>query len=305
MIYTLTLNPSIDYITRLDNLKLGEVNRLSSDEKVPGGKGINVSRILNRLDTPNTALGYLGGFTGNFIENTLKQEQITTQFIQVEEDTRINIKLKAEVETEINGQGPVISEEKQQELINYLKENLTSKDLVVLAGSLSRGLPTDFYLTLIKLITDLNAQFIIDTTGQKLLDSLASNPLLVKPNHHELAEMFETSFNNISDILPFGKKLLSMGAKYAIISMAGDGALFFTKAGSYFAKPIKGTIQNSVGAGDSMIAGFTSGLTKTNDPIQAFKLGVACGTATAFSKDLADLTTINRYLEQVEIEKLN
>lgn len=305
MIYTLTLNPSIDYVISLEHLTLGEVNRLDSETKLPGGKGINVSRILNRLNIPNTAVGYLGGFTGKFIADELAQENISTHFINVDGDTRINVKIKADTETEINGQGPIISKEQQETLLNYLRSTLTEDDVVVLAGSMPKSLPDNFYQTIIDIIKEKHANFAIDTTGQALLNNLPNKPLIVKPNHHELAEMFDTKFNSLEDIFPYGQKLLQQGAQYALVSMAGDGALFFNGDDIYLAKPLKGTVKNSVGAGDSMIAGFVGTIIEQNDPLKAFAMGVACGTATAFSTDLADLETINHYLEQVAIEKLN
>lgn len=300
MIYTITLNPSIDYIVHVKELALGELNRMDSDLKLPGGKGINVSRILKRLDVHSTALGFIGGFTGQFIKDWLDKEAITEKLTTVQDDTRINIKLKSDSETEINGQGPKISEAE----ITALKEtlaHLTSGDIVVLSGSAPKSLPQGFYQELIKIIKTQNAEFIIDTTGRDLMDALADRPLLVKPNNHELAELFETTFTSIEDIIPYGKKLLEMGAQHVIISMAGDGALLFTSEGVYQSNVLKRPLKNSVGAGDSMIAGFIGGYEKTNDPIEAFKLGVASGSATAFSDDLANGTFIQELLPEVRI----
>lgn len=303
MIYTVTLNPSIDYIVRLPHLALGSVNRMTEDFKFPGGKGINVSRILSRLNVENTALGFVGGFTGQFIQDELTKENITTAFTPISADTRINVKLKAEEETEINGAGPYISEEEQQQLKNKL-QTLTEGDIVVLAGSVPPALSDGFYEELIEIITSRHAQFVIDTTGKDLMTSLNYRPFLVKPNNHELAELFDTTFETMKDIFPYAKKLLEMGAQNVLISMAGDGALYFKDDDIYFAKPLKAELKNSVGAGDSMIAGFIGGFAQTNDAIEAFKTGVACGSATAFSDDLADAEFIQHCLEQVTIEKL-
>lgn len=303
MIYTVTLNPSIDYIVRLDHLKLGQVNRMNEDFKFPGGKGINVSRILNRIHVDNTALGFTGGFTGHYIEETLKQEGTKIEFVPVQEDTRINIKLRAEEETEINGQGPFISEEAQATLKQQL-QSLTPNDLVVLAGSVPPSLSNGFYEELIQLIKDAGAEFVIDTTGKDLMTALQYQPFLVKPNNHELAELFNTTFETMEDIFPYAQKLLDMGAKNVLISMAGDGALYFNSEGQWFAPALKGNLKNSVGAGDSMIAGFIGAYHQTNDAMEAFKTGVACGSATAFSDDLASESFILEYLKQVKIEKL-
>lgn len=300
MIYTITLNPSIDYIVRLDHLQLDAVNRMTSDFKFPGGKGINVSRILSRLGNQNTALGFLGGFTGDFIQNELSQEGIITNFTSVKDDTRINIKLKAEEETEINGVGPRVSQEEQDELKAILSQ-LTPDDLVVLAGSVPPSLNNGFYEELIQLIRKQGANFVIDTTGKDLMTSLQYQPFLVKPNNHELAELFGVEFNTMEDIFPYAQKLLDMGAQNVLISMAGDGALYFNGENIYFAEPLKAELKNSVGAGDSMIAGFVGAYETTKDPMEAFKMGVACGSATAFSDDLASAEFIQECLEKVNI----
>ena len=298
MIYTVTLNPSIDYIVRLDNLELGSVNRMDSDDKYAGGKGINVSRILKRLDIENTATGFIGGFTGRFIEESLVEEGITTNFVQVAEDTRINVKVKAGLETEINGPGPSISREKLTELEAILS-NLTEQDTVVFAGSAPSSLGNQIYRKLIPLTRRTGAQVVCDFEGQTLLDSLDYQPLLVKPNNHELAEL-----NGLDDIEKYARQILAKGAQNVIISMAGDGALLVTPEAAYFAKPIKRNVKNSVGAGDSMVAGFTGEYVTSADPVEALKWGVACGTATTFSDDLATAAFIKEIYEKVEVEKL-
>ncbi|MBO0473731.1 1-phosphofructokinase [Enterococcus sp. DIV0840] len=303
MIYTVTLNPSIDYIVHVEGLKLGDLNRMTNDFKLPGGKGINVSRILKRIQAESTALGFLGGFTGNFISDWLKKEQIHTKFTTVREDTRINIKLKSESETEINGLGPAISNEEMQELKQALSM-ISAGDIVVLSGSTPATLRKGFYEELIQIIKDKEAEFVIDTTGKDLLNALPQKPLLIKPNNHELAELFDVEFQTMEDILPFGERLLEDGAQHVIISMAGDGALLFTKDGIYRSNVLKRPLKNSVGAGDSMIAGFVGTFAKNNDPIEAFKWGVACGSATAFSDDLASVDLINELISEVKIEKI-
>lgn len=303
MIYTVTLNPSIDYIVQLDTLELGHLNRIAQDYKFPGGKGINVSRILQRLGMKNAALGFLGGFTGDFIRSSLEEEGILTDFTPIHDDTRINIKLKAQEETEVNGQGPKLTTAE----ITDLKDRLAAvspQDIVILSGSIPPSLPRDFYSQLIDLVKGKGADFVIDTTGASLLESLSARPLLVKPNHHELAELFQVTFSSIEEILPFGQKLLEKGAQNAIVSLGGEGALLFSGKVVYQASPLKGALINSVGAGDSMIAGFISQLATHSDLELAFRYGVACGSATAFSTDLGTATAIQELLDQIVIKSI-
>lgn len=302
MIYTVTLNPSIDFIVRIDQINLGSVNRMASDDKFAGGKGINVSRILQRLDIASTATGFLGGFTGHFIEDSLKNEGIETAFVKVDQDTRINVKIKSQEETEINGQGPMISQE-QLEALKAKLSQLTSDDTVVFAGSAPANLGNAVYKELIPLVRKSGAQVVCDFEGQPLLDALANNPLLVKPNNHELEAIFGVPLNSLNDVETYARRILEMGAQHVLISMAGDGALLVTEEATYFAKPIKGQVKNSVGAGDSMVAGFTGEFVKSKDPVEALKWGVACGTATAFSDDLATIAFIKETYHKVEVEK--
>lgn len=300
MIYTVTLNPSIDYIIEVPHFKVDSLNRMTRDFKLPGGKGINVSRVLNQLGQSSIALGFLGGFTGTFIQNWLIQEGIDTNFTAIKEDTRINVKLKSDQETEINAAGPFVTENEMNEFQKAFN-NLSSEDVVILSGNQPASLPDDFYKQIIVKIKAIGADFVMDTTGQTLLDSLAFHPLLVKPNHHELAEMFNVTFHSVEEMIPYGKKLIEMGATYALVSMAGDGALFFTKDDVYQSNVPKGEVKNSVGAGDSMVAGFIGTLLEKNDSLSAFKTGVATGSATAFSDDLAKKNEINHLISQVDI----
>ena len=302
MIYTVTLNPSIDYIVRLDQVQVGSVNRMDSDDKFAGGKGINVSRVLKRLDIPNTATGFIGGFTGKFITDTLAEEEIETRFVQVAEDTRINVKIKADQETEINGTGPTV-ELTQLEELKAILSSLTADDTVVFAGSSAKNLGNVIYKDLISLTRQTGAQVVCDFEGQTLIDSLDYQPLLVKPNNHELGAIFGVKLESLDQIEKYARELLAKGAQNVIISMAGDGALLVTSEGAYFAKPIKGTVKNSVGAGDSMVAGFTGEFVKSKDAVESFKWGVACGTATTFSDDLATAEFIKETYEKVEVEK--
>lgn len=303
MIYTVTLNPSIDYIVRLDKVNVGSVNRMESDDKFAGGKGINVSRVLKRLGIDNTATGFIGGFTGKFITDTLENEAIATKFVQVSEDTRINVKIKADAETEINGTGPTVSPEQLAALKDILS-GLSEKDTVVFAGSSNKNLGNVVYKELISLTRQTGAQVVCDFEGQTLIDSLEFQPLLVKPNNHELGDIFGVKLEKLDEIEKYAREILAKGAQHDIISMAGDGALLVTQDGAYFAKSIKGIVKNSVGAGDSMVAGFTGEFVRSGNAVEAFKWGVACGTATTFSDDLATADFINKTYEKVEVEKI-
>ncbi|PQP82347.1 1-phosphofructokinase [Paenibacillus sp. PCH8] len=300
MIYTITLNPSIDYIVQVDELKLGGLNRMNRDLKLPGGKGINVSRILNQLGADNTAIGFLGGFTGRYINDKLQEDNIRTDFVTIADDTRINIKLKHGEETEINGLGPAISAEEAEQLLHKLS-SLQKGDMVILSGSIPPSLGTDFYDRLIQVCKQTGAEFVIDTTGPALMEALEHEPLLVKPNHHELAELFGVTIETRDELVVYGRKLLEAGAKHVLISMAGEGALFITQTEVHHANVPKGTVKNSVGAGDSMIGGFVGTYVLNGDLLEAFRTGVASGSATAFSDDLATRERIDELRNQVTI----
>ncbi|GAF39097.1 1-phosphofructokinase [Agrilactobacillus composti DSM 18527 = JCM 14202] len=301
MIYTVTANPAIDYVVTADTIQLGTVNRLNSSVSLPGGKGINVSRILKQLTIETTALGFIGGYTGAFVKSTLAAEDLTTNFTEISDTTRINVKIKADQETEINGQGPKVTPKEISKFEDTLGQ-LKPGDVVVMSGSLPPSLPDTFYKDLIPLIREQGADFVIDTTGQALLDTLSYHPLVVKPNHHELAELFHVQLTSLADIAKYGRQLLDLGAKNVLISMAGDGAFLITPTKTYYSKAPKGTVVNSVGAGDSMIAGFTGIFAQNNDPVASFKMGLSCGSATAFTKDLADRSQIEALSTQIKIE---
>ncbi|WP_334332557.1 MULTISPECIES: 1-phosphofructokinase [unclassified Companilactobacillus] len=306
MIYTITVNPSIDYVLQLKNLNTGEVNRTQNDVKLPGGKGINVSRIMKELKIDSTALGFVGGATGSMFQELLAQHNLKTAFTKVKEDTRINVKINAvdqNEETEINGAGPAITSDERQQFIDGL-DGVGDGDIVVMAGSLCKNLDASFYLDIAKKIQAQGAEFIIDTTGQALLDTLPLHPLVVKPNHHELAELFNVEFKDQQEIITYARKLLEKGAKHVLVSMAGDGALLVTKDKAYKANAPKGTVINSVGAGDSMIAGFAGTFMETKDPIESFHMGAACGSATAFSQDIAVKEKIDEVYKQINITEV-
>ncbi|KZS44419.1 1-phosphofructokinase [Paenibacillus glucanolyticus] len=302
MIYTVTLNPSIDYIVEVEFIELGGLNRMTRDMKFPGGKGINVSRVLNQLGAENTAIGFLGGFTGRYIDETLGREGIRTDFVDIADDTRINVKLKHGDETEINGLGPVIRPEETDALLHKLSQ-LQAGDIVVLSGSVPPSLGPGFYERLIGACRKSGAEFVMDTTGEALMKALVHRPLLVKPNHHELAELFSVVIDSNELLVTYGRKLLEEGAQHVLISMAGEGALLITADQVYHANVPSGTVRNSVGAGDSMIAGFVGTLALGKDLLEAFRTGVASGSATAFSDDLAVKEAIDRLIPQVNITK--
>lgn len=286
-----------------EDVQLGKLNRIQKDQKFPGGKGINVSRILGQLGVQNVALGFVGGFTGTFIESWLNKEGVVSKFTHLKEDTRINVKVKGSEETELNGQGPHVSSETADEFLAQF-DSLNEEDIVVLAGSKPNSLVNNYYQEIITHVTEQGAQFVIDTTGKELRDALPKKPLVVKPNHHELEELFDVQFENDLDVLPYGKKLLDLGAQHAIISMAEKGAMLFTNDGIFHGKVPKGELKNSVGAGDSMIAGFVGTYQKTKEPLESFKVSIASGSATAFEEDLATRDKIEALLTQINIKKL-
>ncbi|MFB9758953.1 1-phosphofructokinase [Ectobacillus funiculus] len=303
MIYTCTLNPSIDYIVHVNNFQLGDLNRISFEDKYPGGKGINVSRVLKRAGVESEALGFVGGFTGTYVEDFLKTEGIATNFIRVNNDSRINIKLKTESETELNGQGPEITEKQLNELVSQV-EGLQDGDVLVLAGSIPSSLPSDLYATFLKLVKEKGVKVVVDMSGKALLDVVKQEPFFIKPNHHELGEMFDVTIETPEEAIPYGQKLLDLGAEYVAISMAGKGALLITKDGVYQASVPKGTVKNSVGAGDSLVAGFLSAYVQGRDVVEAFRVGVASGSATAFSLELCTQEEVERLIPEVEIKKV-
>ncbi|RHW49920.1 1-phosphofructokinase [Bombilactobacillus bombi] len=304
MIYTITANPSIDYVLQLRQLTLGEVNRTETDIKLPGGKGINVSRILQQLGLESVAWGFVGGSTGDMFQALLANHQVKTDFVSVAGDTRINVKVKAtDEETEINGQGPAISATEKKALLNKVQQ-VTKGDVVIMSGSLPPQLDNNFYLEIAKIVIAQGAEFVIDTTGQALLDTLPLHPLVIKPNHHELAELFQTNFQDTQDIINAARKLLDQGAQHALVSMAGAGALLVTKNHAYQCNAPKDIVKNSVGAGDSMIAGFVGTLMQTQDPIESFHQGAACGSATAFSEDLATSAKIKEVYQKITVTKI-
>ena len=300
MIYTCTLNPSIDYVLHLDQFTPGELNRGQDPHYFPGGKGINVSRLLKTLAIDSTALGFTGGFTGQFIKDALTEEAIPTDFIEVDGITRINLKLKATDETEINGPGPGISDRNKQQLLNQI-EQLTSADTLVLAGSLAKGLPDDFYKTMVKTAHQHEVKIVLDTSSEALKAMMGSPLFLVKPNHHELAELFNTTISTPAEAITYGRKLLNEGIQHVLVSMGGAGAVYLHDNKAYTAKAPVGKVLNTVGAGDSTVAGFLAGVAQGLTYDACFQLAVAAGSATAFSHDLATKKAVETLLPKIDV----
>lgn len=304
MIYTVTLNPSIDYVIRLDEFKIGEINRTSEEYVYPGGKGINVSLILNELGHTTKALGFISGFTGAYIRDSLKSKGLDEDFINLESGfTRINVKLKSINETEINGQGPIISDADLDKLFQKL-DTLTENDVLVLAGSIPNTLDSSLYQKIMKRLADKNIKIIVDATKDLLIKVLKYRPFLIKPNNHELEELFDVKLETTDDIITYALKLQEMGAKNVLVSLGKDGALLITEDGDIFKSNVaSGQVKNSVGAGDSMVAGFIAGYLTTNSYEKALQLGAASGGATAFSSDLAKKEYIYELLNEIKIER--
>ena len=288
MIYTVTFNPALDYVVRLNQLVLDKVNRTQSEEVQLGGKGINVSGVLRELGQDNVALGFVAGFTGKAIEEGLQQKGIATDFIHLPAGlTRINVKIKAEQETEINGKGPEISPQALQQLYDKL-DQLQPGDVLVLAGSIPASLPNDVYENILAHMQGKQVLCAVDATQDLLVNVLKYQPFVIKPNNHELGEIFGKQLNSDEEILECAKKLQQQGAKNVLVSMAGDGAMLLDEYGvCHRVAAYKGTVKNSVGAGDSMVAGFLAGYLQTGDYGYALRLGSAAGSATAFSDTLA------------------
>lgn len=299
MIYTVTLNPSIDYIVRLDTLKTGITNRTTSEEYYYGGKGINVSCVLAELGMKSTALGFVAGFTGEAIEKGIKNPKITTDFITLPQGiSRINIKIKAGEETEINCQGPDINETAIMNLFDKI-DNIHDGDAIVLAGNIPNTLPDDIYEKILERLKSKKVLIVVDATKKLLLNSLKYKPFLIKPNRQELSEIFNTDISTDEDIIKYANELRQMGAINVLISLGGDGAMLVDEYGDiHKAGIVKGKVLNTVGSGDSMVAGFVAGYIEKGDYEYALKLGSACGNATAFLNGLATKEKIDELLEK-------
>ena len=299
MIYTVTFNPSLDYIVTVKDFTCGVVNRTCDEIIYPGGKGINVSMVLKNLGYENTALGFLSGFTGDKIQALLKEKGVATDFIPVETGmSRINVKLRSNEETEINGQGPKIEEKHIQELYRKLDE-LKDGDVLVLAGSIPDVMPGSMYMDIMKHLSDRKLKIVVDATKDLLVNVLEYHPFLIKPNNHELGEIFNVTLEKKDEVVEYAKRLQEKGARNVLVSMAGEGAVLVTENGEvYKADAPKGILKNSVGAGDSMVAGFLAGYLEKENYKDAFAMGVCTGSASAFSEELATKEEVAALLEK-------
>ena len=288
MIYTVTFNPAIDYVVELVSFNIGEINRTTREYMNLGGKGVNVSRVLTNLEVPNVALGFVAGFTGDALRNGLERMGVKTDFISLEEgNTRINVNIKGVEETDINARGPEIPNSAIDELFKKL-DNLQSGDTLVLAGSIPTSLPNDMYERIMERLYGKGIRFVVDATRDLLVKSLKYEPFLIKPNNHELGEIFGLELTTDNEIIYYAIELKKQGAKNVLISMAGDGAILVDEndVAHKIGTP-KGKVKNSVGAGDSMVAGFCAGYLEKGDYKYALRMGTAAGSASAFSESLA------------------
>lgn len=304
MIYTVTFNPALDYIMRVDGLQSKDINRTRSEEIHYGGKGINVSVILTRLGVENKALGFVAGFSGKQIEDMLVSDGIKTDFVHLKEGyTRINVKIKCDRELDINANGPEIKREEVDALFEKLEE-LKSKDYLILAGSIPKALPDNMYEKILERLDGKGVNFVVDATGDLLKNVLKYKPFMVKPNHHELGEIFGVEITALEDIEKYAKKLQEMGAKNVLVSRGKDGAALIDEFGKVHTMGnVPGKIISSVGCGDSMVAGFVAGYAKEKDYAYALKLGSACGNATAFSSGLATKNEIDKMLQSEYLQQ--
>ena len=305
MIYTVTFNPSLDYIVSVSDFKLGLTNRTDSELLLPGGKGINVSTVLQNLGIANTALGFTAGFVGEEVRKEVEQLGVKAEFISLNEGvSRINLKLKSIDGTEINGQGPRISREAVDALVTQL-DRLGADDTLVLAGSIPASMPDDIYQKIMERLDGRGVRIVVDATKDLLLNVLGHHPFLIKPNNHELGDIFGVTLSEREEVVPYAKKLQEKGAVNVLVSMAGKGAVLLTEDGSvYAAEAPKGTLKNGVGAGDSMVAGFLAGYGEDGSYEHAFRMGLAAGSASAFSEQLATKDEIEKVYETCKITKI-
>ncbi len=303
MIYTVTLNPALDYNLSIENLKLGTLNLSNNGYFLGGGKGINVSKVLKNFGIDSIVLGFIGGFTGEFIKNELNHKNIQNKFIEIDGNTRLNIKMKnIEEETEIAGISPIISKENFEKFIDRFK-NIQEKDILVLSGSIPESLSSTIYKDIIQILPK-SVKIILDTRGEGLIETLKEKVFLVKPNIHELEEYSNKKLTNISEVIQVAKDIQNKSANYVIVSMGKEGSILIGKEGSYRGNVPVGTLKNSVGSGDSMVAGLVAKIAQGKDIFTAYKYGIGSGSATAFSHDLCTSKQVEDLLEQIEIVKI-
>ena len=303
MIYTVTFNPSLDYIVSVEDFKVGMTNRTNTELMFPGGKGINVSMVLQNLGLESMALGFMAGFTGREIERLLAVKNVKSDFIEVASGiSRINVKLRSNEESEINGMGPAIGKDEIDKLYKQLSK-LTEGDILVLAGSIPSVMPESMYSDIMDYLKEKNLKIVVDATRDLLVNVLKYHPFLIKPNNHELGEIFGVTLSKKEEVIPYAKRIQEMGARNVLISMAGEGAVLVTETGEiYESNPPKGKVKNSVGAGDSMVAGFLAGYLHSGSYEEAFYMGVCTGSASAFSDNLATKEEVRELLKQFNKE---
>lgn len=300
MIYTCTVSPSIDYTNFLPEFEIGALNRSEQVVYYPGGKGINVSRVLKRLGVDSIAYGFAGGFTGQFIQDFLTGENVKTDFIDTGQISRINVKIKSAAETELNGPGPEL-EDKHLTKLKEKVENIQSGDWFVLSGSIPDSLPIDYFKSLGEICSIAGAHFVLDTSGNALQQLIDSRPFLIKPNLEELGELFQTTIVDENHAAECAYQLVARGVSNVIVSMGAEGALLINEHEAYFAEAPRGKMINTVGAGDSLVSGFIAALSKGSNKKEAFRYGIASGSATAFSEDLCKKEETESLLEQVKV----
>ena len=305
MVYTITVNPALDYITQVENFRIGEINRTKTETILPGGKGLNVSIVLKNLEIENTALGFVAGFTGEELIRKMESQGVKTDFVKVEKGiTRINIKIssiheKKVEETALNGMGPQITKNDIEVLFEKI-EKMSTKDVVILSGSIPKNIDNDIYEKICKKLNEKGITFIVDSTQELLMNVLKYNPFLIKPNKEELEETLNCKISTKEDIINAAKKLKEMGAQNVLVSLGNDGALLLTKDNdTYYSKAPKGQVVSTVGSGDSMVAGFLAGYYQTQNYEHALKTGVAAGSASAFSVELATKEDVDLLLKQL------
>ncbi len=300
MIYTVTFNPALDYVLHLDNLVVGAINRTKTEQIVNGGKGINVSTVLKNLGVDNTALGFCAGFTGEALEKGINADGVKTDFVHLKNGfSRINVKIRAQEDTDINGQGPEIKDEDIEKLFLKL-DSLTQGDILVLAGSIPSTLPKDIYERILKRLDGKGVKAVVDATGELLVNVLKYHPFLIKPNNDELGEIFGRTLETDEEIIEYAQRLREMGAENVLVSMGGAGAILVTADGFFKRGVAKGRVVNTVGAGDSMVAGFLYGYLKSGDYEYALKTGTAAGGATAFTVGIATKAEIEAVLNGLQ-----
>lgn len=301
MIYTVTFNPSLDYIVGVDDFKLGVTNRTSYEQMLAGGKGINVSYVLKNLGFESTALGFLAGFVGEELRKRLTEDGIRTDFLELEDGiSRINVKLKSIDGTEINGMGPDIAPDKVKALRDKINE-LKTGDILILAGSIPQTMPDTIYMDIMADLQGKGVDIVVDATRDLLMNVLSYKPFLIKPNNHELGEIFGVELKKREDVVPYARKLQEKGARNVLVSMAGEGAVLIDENGEeYMSEAPKGKVVNAVGAGDSMVAGFVAGYLERKDYGYAFHKGLAAGSASAFSEQLATKEEVEALLRNIE-----